>query len=398
MFALESNNREGAQGSRHFPNNCAILGRRSHRVRVLFRFAIIAILILSGILPATARTKPRTQTPNKANIEAAARLQIFLDRANFSPGKLDGTYNEFTWKALALYRQSRGEQPQFPPAQGKLKSNVAPDVTGLDLDSIGPVFVPYTVTDADLASVGPLPSSVAAQAKLKFLPYRDAADAIAEKFHSDVHLLERLNPSKMKTIKPGDQLMVPNVGAFDLASVKGIKPGSERSERNAQPVNDVEYQPEAQSENADENRQMKKDEAASAPIVIKIDSKTNMLGVFQGEKLIAAYPVTIGSAHTASPVGEWKVSRITKMPTFRYDKEMLQHGRRSGNFHLLPPGPRNPVGVMWIALNKKGIGIHGTNDPSSIGRAASHGCIRLANWDVVRLATKIKPGDNVSIH
>ncbi|PYL67393.1 MAG: hypothetical protein DMF28_09280, partial [Verrucomicrobia bacterium] len=319
MFALESNNREGAQGSRHFPNNCAILGRRSHRVRVLFRFAIIAILILSGILPATARKKPRTQTPNKANIEAAARLQIFLDRANFSPGKLDGTYNEFTWKALALYRQSRGEQPQFPPAQGKLKSNVAPDVTGLDLDSIGPVFVPYTVTDADLASVGPLPSSVAAQAKLKFLPYRDAADAIAEKFHSDVHLLERLNPSKMKTIKPGDQLMVPNVGAFDLASVKGIKPGSERSERNAQPVNDVEYQPEAQSENADENRQMKKDEAASAPIVIKIDSKTNMLGVFQGEKLIAASPATIGSAHTASPVAESKVSRITKMPTFRYD-------------------------------------------------------------------------------
>ena len=123
-----------------------------------------------------------------------------------------------------------------------------------------------------------------------------------------------------------------------------------------------------------------------------------MLGVFQGDKLVAAYPVTIGSAHTASPIGEWKVSRITKMPTFRYDKEMLQHGKRSGNFHLLPPGPRNPVGVMWIALNKKGIGIHGTNTPDSIGHAASHGCIRLANWDVVRLATKIKPGDRVSIH
>jgi lipoprotein-anchoring transpeptidase ErfK/SrfK len=71
----------------------------------------------------------------------------------------------------------------------------------------------------------------------------------------------------------------------------------------------------------------------------KIDTKTNMLGVFQGEKFIAAYPVTIGSAQTASPIGEWKVSRIAKMPTFRYDKEMLQHGKRSGNFHLLPPGP-----------------------------------------------------------
>jgi len=395
MFALQSNNREVAQGSLHFPNNCAILGLRSHRVRVLFRFAIIAILISSGILPAAARKKPRTQTPHKANIEAATRVQIFLDRANFSPGKLDGTYNEFTWKALALYRQSRGEQPQPPPAQGKTKSNVAPDITGLDLDNVGPVFVPYTVTDADLASVGPLPSSVPAQAKLKFLPYRDAADAIAEKFHSDVHFLEQLNPGKMKTIKAGDQLKVPNVEQFELGGVKEIKPGSER---NAQPANDVEYQPEPQSENADKDNQPKKDETASTPIVIKIDTKINMLGVFQGEKLIAAYPVTIGSAHTASPIGEWKVRGIAKMPPFRYDKEMLQHGQRSGNFHLLPPGPRNPVGVMWIALNKKGIGIHGTNEPGSIGRAASHGCIRLANWDVVRLATKIKPGDNVSIH
>ena len=395
MFALQSNNREVAQGSLHFPNNCAILGLRSHRVRVLFRFAIIAILISSGILPAAARKKPRTQTPHKANIEAATRLQIFLDRANFSPGKLDGTYNEFTWQALALYRQSRGEHPQPPPAQGKTKSNVAPDITGLDLDNVGPVFVPYTVTDADLASVGPLPSSVPAQAKLKFLPYRDAADAIAEKFHSDVHFLEQLNPGKMKTIKAGDQLKVPNVEQFELGGVKEIKPGSER---NAQPANDVEYQPEPQSENADKDNQPKKDETASTPIVIKIDTKINMLGVFQGEKLIAAYPVTIGSAHTASPIGEWKVRGIAKMPPFRYDKEMLQHGQRSGNFHLLPPGPRNPVGVMWIALNKKGIGIHGTNEPGSIGRAASHGCIRLANWDVVRLATKIKPGDNVSIH
>src|SRR5437899_2811623 len=395
MFALQSNNREGAQGSRHFPNNCAILGRQSHRVRVLFRFGIIAVLISSGIRPAAARKKPRTQTPNKANIEAATRLQIFLDRANFSPGKLDGTYNELTWKALALYRQSRGEQPQSPPAQGKIKSNVAPDVTGLDLDSVGPAFVPYTVTDADLASVGPVPSSVPAQAKLTFLPYRDAADAIAEKFHSALHLLEHLNPGKMKTIKAGDQIMVPNVEPFELGAVKEIKPGSEI---NAQPANDVEYQSDAQSESTDENKQVKKDEAASARVAIKVDSKTNMLGVFEGDKLVAAYPVTIGSAHTASPIGEWKVSRITKMPTFRYDKEMLQHGKRSGNFHLLPPGPRNPVGVMWIALNKKGIGIHGTNSPDSIGRAASHGCIRLANWNVVRLATKIKPGDNVSIH
>jgi hypothetical protein len=210
-------------------------------VSVLFRFAIIALLISSSILPAAARKKHRELTPNKPNIEAATRLQIFLDRANFSPGKLDGTYNESLGKRSRSIG-NRAANNRSPLPTGKIKSNVALNVTGLDLDSAGPVFVPYTVTDADLASVGPLPSSVPAQAKLKFLPYRDAADAIAEKFHSDVHLLEQLNPGKMKTIKAGDQLKVPNVEPFELGSVKEIKPGSEI---NAQPANEVEYQPES---------------------------------------------------------------------------------------------------------------------------------------------------------
>jgi lipoprotein-anchoring transpeptidase ErfK/SrfK len=363
-------------------------------VKVVLLFTLVAVLISSSALPASAKRKAtRRSTPRKADIEAATRLQVFLDRANFGPGKIDGRYNDVTRKALALYRESRGEQPQTQPPQPKAKSNaksnVAPDVTGLDLASVEPVLIPYTVTDADLQSIGPLPKEPAQQAKLKFLPYRDAADAIAEKFHSDIHFLEQLNPGKLKAIKPGDQIMVPNVEPFDLASVKNIKPGSEV---RSQAANEMEDQPGTQIPSPGES--------ASPPgnVAIKVDTKTNILEVREGEKLVAAYPVTVGSAQTTSPIGDWKVRRITKMPTFRWDKEMLRHGKRSGNFYLLRPGPRNPVGVMWIALNKKGIGIHGTNDPGSIGHAASHGCIRLANWDVVRLATKIKPGDNVSIH
>jgi hypothetical protein len=73
-------------------------------------------LVSSSILPAAGRKRPTdARTPNTAKIEAAARLQIFLDRANFSAGKVDGTYNEFTWKALALYRESRREQPRRKP-------------------------------------------------------------------------------------------------------------------------------------------------------------------------------------------------------------------------------------------------------------------------------------------
>jgi lipoprotein-anchoring transpeptidase ErfK/SrfK len=363
-------------------------------VNAALRFALVAVLILGSILPAAARKRSsHSPPPRKADVEAATRLQVFLDRANFSPGKIDGRYNDITRKALALYRESRGEQPQTPPPQPKtksnVKSNVAPDVTGLDLASVDPVFIPYTVTEADLQSIGALPKEPAQQSKLKFLPYRDAADAIAEKFHSDIHFLEQLNPGKLKGLKPGDQLMVPNVEPFELASVKDVKPGSEAG---SQAANEIEDQPGTQAGAPEQTP------SAPAGVAIQVDVKTNILEVREGENLIAAYPVTVGSTQTASPIGEWKVRLITKMPTFRYDKEMLQHGQRSGNFYVLRPGPRNPVGVMWIALNKKGIGIHGTNDPGSIGHAASHGCIRLANWDVVRLATKIKPGDNVSIH
>ena len=354
------------------------------------RLLVVGLLILSGVVPVAAKKKAATKasSPNKAQVEAATRLQVFLDRANFSPGKIDGRYNDFTRKALALYRESQGEQSQPPPSRSGPHTNVSPDVSGLDLGSVDPVFIPYTVTETDLQSVGQLPSHVPEQAKLKLLPYRDAADAIAEKFHCDTHFLEQLNPGKLKGLKAGDQLKVPNVEPFELASVKDIQPGSDTA---SQAANELEDQPET-------NASTPAQSGAPRNVSAKVDTKANMLSVFENEKLIAAYPITIGSAKTASPIGDWKVRGITKMPKFRYDKEMLEHGKRSGNFYMLPPGPRNPVGVMWIALNKKGIGIHGTSDPASIGRAMSHGCVRLANWDVVRLASKIKAGDNVSIH
>jgi lipoprotein-anchoring transpeptidase ErfK/SrfK len=337
----------------------------------------------------------RKEQPSSAQIEAAARLQIFLDRSNFSPGKIDGRYNEFTWKALALYRQSRGEQPQPPPPDAK--SNVAPDINGLDLSGVEPVLITYAVTQADLQNVGKLPTSPKEQAKSKALLYRDPADAIAEKFHCDIHFLEQLNPGKTKSIKPGDQLRVPNVEPFELGTIKDIKPGSEI---NAPAANELPDEPDKAPADQPAGSQNPSAAPASSPPTssVKIDTKTNMLGVFEADKLIAAYPVAIGSAQTASPIGDWKVKGIERWPRFRYDEKMLKQGQRSGHFYMLPAGPRSPVGVLWIALNKKGIGMHGTAVPDSIGHSASHGCIRLANWDVVRLAERVKFGTPVSIH
>jgi lipoprotein-anchoring transpeptidase ErfK/SrfK len=238
-----------------------------------------------------------------------------------------------------------------------------------------------------------LPASPKEQAKLKALLYRDPADGIAEKFHCDIHFLELLNSGKTKSIKPGDQLRVPNVEPFELGTVREIKPGSEI---NAPAANEL---PDEPDKTPAEQQPSSQSPAASSPSMssVKIDTKTNMLGVFEGDRLIAAYPVTIGSARIASPIGDWKVKRIAKWPRFRYDEKMLKQGQRSGHFYTLPPGPRSPVGVLWIALNKKGIGIHGTASPDSIGHSVSHGCVRLANWDVVRLAERVKFGTPVSI-
>ena len=164
---------------------------------------------------------------------------------------------------------------------------------------------------------------------------------------------------------------------------------------------DTEIAPEAANDIPDQPEQKpdpNSEPEAGAKTSVKVDVKTNMLGVFEGDKIIAAYPVTVGSKQTATPIGEWKVRGVAKLPTFRYDERMLKHGERSKNFHILPPGPNNPVGVVWIALNKRGIGIHGTDDPNTIGQAVSHGCIRLANWDVVRLAGRVKTGVPVSVH
>jgi lipoprotein-anchoring transpeptidase ErfK/SrfK len=363
-------------------------------MRLKLRFASVALLLAGQfVLSAFAGAVPPDKPRAKEDFEAATRLQVFLDRAEFAPGKIDGRYGAFTLKALALYRQAHGGEaaPASTLARQDTKSKGAPDVSGLDLKSIEPVFLTYTVTDADVQSVGELPESVPAQAKVKSLPYASVVEAIAEKFHTDVDFIGELNPKIGKPIKAGDQLTVPNVEPFELSAVKGLQPGSEVA---ANEIEDAEDAPEPKANGKKE----RVDEATAAPTTsVKIDTRTNMLTVHEGEKLLAAYPVTIGSERTVSPLGDWKVRGVAKNPNFRYDQSMLNKGERSDHFYMLPPGPNNPVGVLWIALNKKGIGLHGTSDPDSIGRSASHGCVRLANWDVVRLAGKIKAGVPVQI-
>jgi len=351
--------------------------------------------------------------------EAAARLQVFLDRANFGPGKIDGRFGGFSEKALGLYREAHG-LPALPaaPAPEKVKgppekTTPLPDLADMELASVKDVFIDYVVTEADVKATGKLPKEVPEMARLKWLPYATVAEAVGEKFHVDIDYLKELNPGKLEDLKAGDTLKVPNVEPFEIGGVKNLplldlmaekekekekgkpKPKTEAGKKSSEAKGKTKSK---DAKAAEEKQAPKEGPLTAEQIAIKVDTKDNMLRLFEKEKLVAAYPVTIGSAQTESPLGEWKVKGIARLPDFRYDLSFLKTGERGEETYLLPPGPNDPVGVIWVALNKPGIGLHGTSDPDAIGRSASHGCVRLANWDIARLATHVRAGVVVSIH
>jgi lipoprotein-anchoring transpeptidase ErfK/SrfK len=234
------------------------------------------------------------------------------------------------------------------------------------LKQMSDIYTNYQLTDDDFKRLGKAPQRPSQQAKMKQMPYRSITDFVAERFHSGEEFIQKLNAGRnMSALKPGDNLRVPNVQPFRIETFKRA---------DDLPISQ-----------------------ALAGRVIKVDTHDRVLDVIDGDKIIGSYPITPGSKTLPAPLGTWKVVRITMLPWFRWDEAMLRHGRRSGDFFNIPPGPRNPVGIAWIGLNKKGVGIHGTDHPDMIGRSASHGCIRLANWDAARVANQVTDGTTVEI-
>jgi lipoprotein-anchoring transpeptidase ErfK/SrfK len=310
--------------------------------------------------PSAAPVPKPTVSPPALAVDDATRLQIFLDREGFGPGKLDGKSGEFTRKAVARYARAHGKTL---PAPGPELLKALPAARDVD-----PVYIDYTFTADDAALIGAIPDDRAAQGKLKSLPYTSPLELVAERFHSERDFLRRLNPGRnLDALRAGDRLRVPNIDSPLYVA------------RLPQHGKFLPARPEFQ------------------PRVVKVDTQEKMLDVIEDGQLLASFPITPGSTTLPAPVGTWKLVNSASMPYFRYDEMMLNHGVRSENFVQLPPGPNSPVGVMWMGLNKSGIGLHGTNNPETIGRAASHGCIRLANWDAVKLSTMLTPGVTVKI-
>jgi lipoprotein-anchoring transpeptidase ErfK/SrfK len=311
-----------------------------------FLFAL-AVFSASAVLP-----DPLPKAPEP--IEDILQLQIFLDTHLFGPGKVDGRPGEFTTKALKHYQR----------AQGLPETEIG--VHNLDLSSIPQNYVSYTIRPEDFTFIGELPSKPAEQSKKKYMPYDCLMEFLTERFHSAPDFIEFINtPLKINALKPGDVIKVPSVRPFLIEELTQIAKLPEIPEFKTR--------------------------------VIKIDTREKLLALWDGEELLASLPITPGSGHLATPPGTWRILGIAQMPTFRWDKSVLEYGVRSSEFYELPVGPNNPVGVMWIGLNRPGIGIHGTNSPQSIGRTSSHGCMRTANWDVVRLVKMITQGMTVII-
>jgi lipoprotein-anchoring transpeptidase ErfK/SrfK len=325
-------------------------------LKIIAAFLVLSCAI-SGV-PARAEEEMKVARAEPvAEREITTRAQIFLDQQLFGPGKIDGRPGEFFTKALIRYQRANGL-----PETGKLDENIP-------VDSVFPIYTIYTIQEGDLKFVGDSPTKPVEQAKKKYLPYPSLLEFLCERYHSAPEFLARINKGvNLEALKPGDEVRVPNVEPFKIEELP--KQGNLA------------------------------DQPAYAERVIHIHRGEKMLDLLSGDKLLAAVPITpgvTGGGAKETPAGNWKILGISAYPTFRWDEGVLNHGVRTGDFYNLPSGPRNPVGVCWIGLNKPGIGIHGTNNPQTIGRAESHGCMRVANWDVIRLSKMITKGMTVII-
>jgi lipoprotein-anchoring transpeptidase ErfK/SrfK len=306
---------------------------------------------------------------------AALQLQVMLDRAGFSPGVIDGRIGPNTERALALYQQHRGEA---------IVGGVLP-------------LAAYPITEADAA--GPfttdIPADLVAQGALPALGYRSAIEALAERFHTTPELLQQLNPGA--AFAAGETIDVPNVEPL-IAPRETVHIGPKGFTNNEGDAGDPPAGPAgtASAVHAPLDRAATDHELSRPDVVVIVAADDSTLTVTDADgHVVFAAPVTTGSEHDPLPIGEWTVTGIQLNPVFYYNPKLFWDADPSHSKAEIQPGPNNPVGLVWIDLDKEHYGIHGTPEPTAIGRAQSHGCVRLTNWDALRLAGLVKPGTKV---
>jgi lipoprotein-anchoring transpeptidase ErfK/SrfK len=142
----------------------------------------------------------------------------------------------------------------------------------------------------------------------------------------------------------------------------------------------------------------KGEQTTHSAVEIVISGASHSLSVREpGGKVLMYAPVTVGSEKDPLPQGEWKVLSVSWNPVFNYNPDLFWDADPAHAKARIPSGPNNPVGIVWIDINKEHFGLHGTPEPSTIGRTESHGCVRLTNWDAATLGRMVSPGTRVVI-
>ena len=295
----------------------------------------------------------------------AFALQVMLDRAGFSPGTIDGTMGNNTRKALAAYQKQNGDAAT-PVLEAVTRYQISAQ------DAAGP-FTPD------------IPPDLVQQANLPSLAYRSALELLAERFHTTPALLKRLNPNAR--FAEGEEIFVPNVEPLTVPAPPPPAPESAKADgRSTKPG------PRPEGTSGKNGAEI----MARPDVVVAVSQGAAALTVKDASGRLLMYaPVTTGSENDPLPIGEWKVNGVQINPPFRYNPDLFWDADPSHTKATIPPGPNNPVGVVWIDLSKEHYGIHGTPEPAAIGRSESHGCVRLTNWDALKLAQLVKPGTKV---
>lgn len=293
----------------------------------------------TGSLP---QVDPSPRIGMNGATEEVARYQVLLDRVGASPGVIDGRMGDNVNKAIDAYRAITGE----------ILRTYDKDFVAAQLEATGgDAFTTYEITPTDVAGpyVASIPDDYGEKAKLERMGYVSVIEMLAERFHMDPRFLQALNP-EVNFDRPGSIITVANL---------------------AKPLN-----------------------GEVARIIADKGAKQVRAYGREGE-LIAVYPATIGSQETPSPTGTHTVERIAFDPEYTYNPKINFRQGNNDKVLTIPPGPNGPVGTVWIALSKPTYGIHGTPEPSKIGKTNSNGCIRLTNWDAQELAKMVKKGVTV---